>query len=53
METLQINEQDILFFGDKLQPGGNDYPVKAMGIDSVEVTCWEDTVCELKALLAQ
>jgi len=53
METLQINEQDILFFGDKLQPGGNDYPVKAMGIDSVEVTCWEDTVRELKALLAQ
>lgn len=52
MEALDITKEDILFFGDKLQEGGNDYPVKAMGIDSVEVTRWEDTVERLKEILA-
>ena len=33
----------ILFIGDKLQPDGNDYPVKAMGIDCVEIDKWEET----------
>ena len=52
MEELNIGMDDILFFGDKLQPGGNDYPVKAMGIDSLDVTRWEDTVMRLEAILA-
>ena len=52
MEALDITKEDILFFGDKLQEGGNDYPVKAMGIDSVEVIRWEDTVERLEAILA-
>lgn len=52
MEALNIGMDDILFFGDKLQPGGNDYPVKAMGIDSLDVTRWEDTVMRLEAILA-
>jgi phosphomannomutase len=51
MEALDIKKEDILFFGDKLQPGGNDYPVKAFGIDSVEVTRWEDTVQRLEEIL--
>jgi phosphomannomutase len=51
MDILDINKEDILFYGDRLQPGGNDYPVKAMGIDSVEVTRWEDTVEKLRNLL--
>ncbi len=37
MQNLEIGKDDILFVGDKLQEGGNDYPVKAMGIDCVEV----------------
>lgn len=52
MDTLEISKDDILFFGDKLQEGGNDYPVKAMGIDSLEVNRWEDTVGRLEAILA-
>lgn len=52
IEALDIQKEDILFFGDKLQEGGNDYPVKAMGIDSIEVTRWEDTVQELKNIIA-
>jgi phosphomannomutase len=51
MEALDIKKEDILFFGDKLQEGGNDYPVKAIGIDSVEVTRWEDTVERLEEIL--
>ena len=51
MEQLEIGKEDILFFGDKLQPGGNDYPVKAMGIDSMEVSRWEDTVRCLESIL--
>lgn len=50
MDRLKINKEDILFFGDKLQEGGNDYPVKAMGIDSLEVSNWQDTALALRAI---
>ncbi len=51
IQELQISKEDILFLGDKLQEGGNDYPVKAMGIDSLEVDRWEDTALALEAIL--
>lgn len=51
MQMLAISKDDILFLGDKLQEGGNDYPVKAMGIDSLEVTRWEDTALVLEGIL--
>ena len=51
MQELEISKDDILFLGDKLQEGGNDYPVKAMGIDSLEVDRWEDTALALEAIL--
>lgn len=49
--ALGISQDDILFLGDKLQEGGNDYPVKAMGIDSLEVSRWEDTALVLEGIL--
>ena len=52
IKALDITKQDILFFGDKMQPGGNDYPVKSLGIDSVEVISSEDTVERLNAILS-
>lgn len=52
IDILDISREEILFFGDKLQEGGNDYPVKAMGIDSIEVHDWRDTVRRLEAILA-
>ena len=52
MEANDLTKEDILFFGDKLQEGGNDYPVKAFGIDSIEVTRWEDTANCLEAIVA-
>lgn len=51
MQILDISKSDILFLGDKLQEGGNDYPVKAMGIDSLEVSRWEDTALVLEGIL--
>lgn len=51
MAMLQISKDDILFFGDRLAEGGNDYPVKAMGIDSLEVSRWQDTALALEAIL--
>jgi len=51
IEEMNINKDDILFIGDKLQEGGNDYPVKAMGIDTIEVRCWEDTALVLEGIL--
>jgi len=51
IDELDINKDDILFLGDKLQEGGNDYPVKAMGIDSIEVDRWEDTALVLEGIL--
>ncbi len=52
MEHLNIKKEDILFFGDKLTPGGNDYPVKMLGIDSLEVSNWQDTVLALNSILS-
>ena len=52
IEALSIAKEDILFIGDKLEEGGNDYPVKAMGIDSLAVTRWEDTALVLDGILA-
>ena len=52
IEMLEISKEDILFLGDRLAEGGNDYPVKAMGIDSLEVSRWQDTALALQAILA-
>lgn len=51
IDALDISREDILFFGDKLQEGGNDYPVKAMGIDSLEVDKWQDTAARLETII--
>lgn len=39
-----IEIADMLFIGDRLDPGGNDYPVKRLGIDTHAVGDWQDTV---------
>ena len=52
IDAINVSMDDILFFGDRLQEGGNDYPVKVMGIDSIEVEKWEDTAAQLRAIIA-
>ncbi len=51
IETLKISKDDILFVGDRLQEGGNDYPVKAMGIDTIAVENWQDTALVVETLI--
>jgi HAD superfamily hydrolase (TIGR01484 family) len=36
MAELNLLMDEILFIGDKMSPGGNDYPVKQLGVDSIE-----------------
>lgn len=51
MEILELDRSDILFYGDRLDEGGNDRPVADLGITSVAVHGWEDTHAKLVALL--
>lgn len=51
METLGIGMDEILFVGDMLQEGGNDYPVKAMGIDTIQVRDYQDTPFVVEGVL--
>lgn len=51
MDMLEISKEDILFIGDRLEEGGNDYPVKAMGIDSLEISNWQETAIAITAIL--
>lgn len=50
-EAIEISKDEILFVGDKLEEGGNDYPVKAMGIDSIAVRNHDDTLFVLEGVL--
>ncbi|MBQ8985017.1 HAD-IIB family hydrolase [Candidatus Saccharibacteria bacterium] len=51
LEELKVEKKDILYFGDMTQPGGNDYPVVQMGIDTITVRSHEDTAFALKGIL--
>lgn len=51
-EAIEISRDEILFIGDKLEEGGNDYPVKALGIDTVAVEKWQDTAFVVEGILA-
>jgi phosphomannomutase len=53
IEHLDVGREDVLFVGDRLDEGGNDYPVKRMGIDCVAVSGWEETVDYVTGLLAK
>ncbi|MBN8206715.1 HAD-IIB family hydrolase [Microbacterium esteraromaticum] len=50
-ELTGIALTDMLFYGDRLDKGGNDYPVLALGVRSIAVDGWEHTADELDALL--
>ena len=51
LEELSVEKADILYFGDMTQPGGNDYPVVQMGIDTITVRSHEDTAYALRGIL--
>ena len=47
-----ISISDMLFVGDRLDEGGNDYPVLRLGIDAHPVEGWEDTVAFIESFVA-
>lgn len=51
IEEMDISKDDILFIGDKLEEGGNDYPVKAMGVDCIAVEKWEETALAVETIV--
>ena len=52
MEATGFNKEDILFMGDKIVPGGNDYAVEEMGIDCISVRSWEDTAYAIEGIVS-
>ena len=51
IDEMDISKDEILFIGDRLEEGGNDYPVKAMGIECIAVEKWEETALIMEALI--
>lgn len=48
---LGIDVENIVFVGDRMEPGGNDYPAAEAGAMPVRVSCPEDTVLLCDRLL--
>jgi phosphomannomutase len=51
MEATDLTKEDILFMGDKIIPGGNDYAVEQMGIDCIAVRNWQDTAYAVEGIV--
>ncbi len=51
LNMLSISKEQVIFIGDRLQEGGNDYPVKAMGIDCREISNWQETALVIEGIL--
>jgi HAD superfamily hydrolase (TIGR01484 family) len=51
MEATGFSKEDILFMGDKIIPGGNDYAVEEMGIECISVRSWEDTAYAIEGIV--
>lgn len=51
IDEMDISKEEVLFVGDKLEEDGNDYPVKAMGIDCIAVERWQDTALVIETLV--
>jgi phosphomannomutase len=51
MDMLEISKEEILFIGDRIMEGGNDYPVKAMGIDTIQISKWEETALAVEGII--
>ncbi|OHA16797.1 MAG: HAD family hydrolase [Candidatus Taylorbacteria bacterium RIFCSPHIGHO2_02_FULL_45_28] len=52
-EFLHMTPDDIVFVGDALFPGGNDYPAKATGVDCISVKNPEETKTLIRSWLAE
>lgn len=51
-DILHFKISEMLFIGDKLQKGGNDYPVRRTGVDVIEVRDPQETKNIIEAIIA-
>lgn len=51
-ETLDIAIKEMIFVGDAIFPGGNDYPAKQAGVVSIEVRDPDETKRVIEAIIA-
>ncbi len=51
MAMLELGKDEIFFIGDRLKEGGNDYPVKAMGVDTLEISDWTETALAVETII--
>jgi phosphomannomutase len=51
MQATGLAKSDILYLGDKIVEGGNDYAVQQMGIDCIAVRNWEDTAYAIEGIV--
>jgi len=50
-EVTGVAHEQILFMGDAIFPGGNDYPAKTMGLDTVRVRDVDETKAVLQGVI--
>jgi phosphomannomutase len=51
-QTLGVTIADMIFVGDAIFPGGNDYPAKQAGVESIRVRDPEETKRVIEAICA-
>jgi hypothetical protein len=51
-DILSIAIEEMLFIGDALFPGGNDYPAKEAGVVSIQVRDPDETKRVVEAIIA-
>ena len=51
-EVTGIPFAEMLFVGDRLDPDGNDYPVKSVGVPTRAGPGWEETVGVIGGIVA-
>lgn len=51
MSEVGIPKEEILYFGDMTQEGGNDYPIVQLGIDTITVENYRDTMFALRGII--
>jgi hydroxymethylpyrimidine pyrophosphatase-like HAD family hydrolase len=51
-EILKIEKEEMIFIGDALFPGGNDYPAEEAGVVSIPVNEPEQTKRVIQAIIA-
>lgn len=50
-EQLSLTKDEMIFAGDAIFPGGNDYPVKVCGVDSIQVRDPVETARVIEAVV--